>query len=232
MDCSPLGCIGSSGLHPLSKGFSRQEEGEGCHFLLYYWPWFACYFLNTSSPFLSLHLLLLMHFIFDHISAAYICILINILQFYCCFSHWIMSDSFATLWTIALQAPLSVGFPRRRYWGGLPFPPSGGSFWPRDQTLVSCIERQILYHWAIREAHSSVKSKMRTQKVLFKLLLLLFFEECCLLICFLFSKGVVEMTHFLINAVPVSTVYCIKELWYLSLKQSNLVLAWHSPSLS
>ena len=29
---------------------------------------------------------------------------------------------------------------------------SRGSSWPRDQTHVSCIGRQILYHWATREA--------------------------------------------------------------------------------
>ena len=27
-----------------------------------------------------------------------------------------------TPWTVALQAPLSMGFPRQEYWGGLPFP--------------------------------------------------------------------------------------------------------------
>ena len=26
------------------------------------------------------------------------------------------------LWSVALQAPLSVGFPRQEYWSGLPFP--------------------------------------------------------------------------------------------------------------
>ena len=29
---------------------------------------------------------------------------------------------FETPWTVALQAPLSVGFPRQEYWSGLPFP--------------------------------------------------------------------------------------------------------------
>ena len=29
---------------------------------------------------------------------------------------------------------------------------SRGFFWPRDQTHISCIGRQILYHWASREA--------------------------------------------------------------------------------
>ena len=30
---------------------------------------------------------------------------------------------FATLWTVALQTPLFMGFPRQEYWSGLPFPP-------------------------------------------------------------------------------------------------------------
>ena len=31
----------------------------------------------------------------------------------------------ATPWTVACQAPLSMGFPRQEYWSGLPFPPPG-----------------------------------------------------------------------------------------------------------
>ena len=30
-----------------------------------------------------------------------------------------------TPWTIALQAPLSMGFSRQEYWSGLPFSPPG-----------------------------------------------------------------------------------------------------------
>ena len=30
-----------------------------------------------------------------------------------------------TLWTVAPQAPLSMGFSRQEYWSGLPFPSSG-----------------------------------------------------------------------------------------------------------
>ena len=33
-----------------------------------------------------------------------------------------MSDSFVTLWTVAHQAPLSIGFSRQEHWSGLPFP--------------------------------------------------------------------------------------------------------------
>ena len=31
----------------------------------------------------------------------------------------------ATLWTVANQAPLLMGFFRQEYWSGLPFPPPG-----------------------------------------------------------------------------------------------------------
>ena len=32
---------------------------------------------------------------------------------------------FSTLWTVALQAPPSVGYSRQEYWSGLPFPSPG-----------------------------------------------------------------------------------------------------------
>ena len=39
-----------------------------------------------------------------------------------CFSR---VQLFATLWTVALQAPLSMGFSRQEYWSGLLCPPPG-----------------------------------------------------------------------------------------------------------
>ena len=32
----------------------------------------------------------------------------------------VVSDSFATPWTVVLQVPLSMGFSRQEYWSGLP----------------------------------------------------------------------------------------------------------------
>ena len=32
---------------------------------------------------------------------------------------------FVTPWTVACQAPLSMGFSRQKYWSGLPFPSPG-----------------------------------------------------------------------------------------------------------
>ena len=37
----------------------------------------------------------------------------------------VMSNSFATPWAVAHQAPLFMEFSRQEYWSGLPFPPSG-----------------------------------------------------------------------------------------------------------
>ena len=45
---------------------------------------------------------------------------------------------FATLWTVALQAPPSMGFSRQEYWSGLPFPSPGYLPDPGIE-LVSCI---------------------------------------------------------------------------------------------
>ena len=40
-------------------------------------------------------------------------------------SHFSCIPLFATPWTVACQAPLSMGFSRQEYWIGLPCPPPG-----------------------------------------------------------------------------------------------------------
>ena len=40
-------------------------------------------------------------------------------------SHLSRVRLFVTLWTVAHQAPLSMGFSRQEYWSGLPFPSPG-----------------------------------------------------------------------------------------------------------
>ena len=45
----------------------------------------------------------------------------------CPIAVWSLSrvQFFAAPWTVAHQAPLSMGFPRQEYWSGLPFPSPG-----------------------------------------------------------------------------------------------------------
>ena len=58
-----------------------------------------------------------------------------------CFScFWL----FATLWTVACQAPLSLGFSRQEYWSGLPYPP------PEDLPNPGIEPRSLnLLHWQV-----------------------------------------------------------------------------------
>ena len=43
----------------------------------------------------------------------------------CVFSYFSRVCLFGTLWTVACQAPLPVGFSRQEYWGELPCPLPG-----------------------------------------------------------------------------------------------------------
>ena len=47
-----------------------------------------------------------------------------------------------TTWTVACQAPLSMGFSRQEYWSGLPCPPPGDRSDPG-------IELASLLHWQV-----------------------------------------------------------------------------------
>ena len=58
---------------------------------------------------------------------------------------------FATLWTVARQAPLSMGCPRQdNKWVAISF--SRESSWPKDWTCVSCIGGRFCTVWDTREA--------------------------------------------------------------------------------
>ena len=51
---------------------------------------------------------------------------------------------FATLWTVAHQAPLSMGFSRQEYWSGLPFPPPGDLFHPGIEPRSPALQADAL----------------------------------------------------------------------------------------
>ena len=73
----------------------------------------------------------------------------------CAHAHSVVFDS-ATPWSVALQAPLSMGFPRQEHWSGLPFPPPGDLPDPgiEPYRLLRC--RQLLHRWATREAQGHI----------------------------------------------------------------------------
>ena len=65
------------------------------------------------------------------------------------FSHvWLL----ATPWTVACQAPLSMGFSRQEYWSGLPFLSPDDLPDPRIEPASPALAGGFFYHWATREA--------------------------------------------------------------------------------
>ena len=64
---------------------------------------------------------------------------------------WSCVRLFVIPWTVAYQAPLSMGFSRQEYWSGLPISFSRRSFWPRNWTQVSCLVGRCFTVQATRE---------------------------------------------------------------------------------
>ena len=60
---------------------------------------------------------------------------------------------FVTPWTVAGQAPLSMGILQAKILESVAMPSSWGSSHPRDWTQVSCIAGGFFTVWATREAH-------------------------------------------------------------------------------
>ena len=69
-------------------------------------------------------------FISKNTSSGKIIILLSFNNIICYVSimlgHFSCVWLFATPWTVAHQAPLCMGFSRKEYWSGLPFPTPGG----------------------------------------------------------------------------------------------------------
>ena len=64
---------------------------------------------------------------------------------------------FATPWTVAYQAPPSMGFSRQECWSGLPFPSPRDLPWPRDWTRVSRIVGRPFTVWATWEVKTIIQ---------------------------------------------------------------------------
>ena len=85
-------------------------------------------------------------------------VMVNFMSIGCMRAQSCLTLCLCDLWTVALQAPLSMEFFQAiiLQWVAISF--FKGSSWPRDQTCVSytsCIARRVLYHWAIWEARAA-----------------------------------------------------------------------------
>ena len=64
---------------------------------------------------------------------------------------------FVTPWTVAHQAPLSLGFSRQDFWSVLPCYPSSSFLNPEFEAFVSCSAGSFFTRWATGEVHESVR---------------------------------------------------------------------------
>ena len=107
--------------------------------------WLVCHCVGLSPPlslFFPLTFSLPLPRSISHLSSPYFiaCML-------SCFSH---VQLFVTPWTVALQAPLTVGFSRQDYWSGLPCPLPGDLPDPgiEPASLVSpALAGRFFSHW-------------------------------------------------------------------------------------
>jgi len=115
------------------------------NFWVAFWPLRSCYFTRS---YLFVYLLSFLQVVKTYLSSSM------------CFSPRVMSNSFETLWTVAQQAPLSMGYPKQEYWSGLPFlsprdlPDPGMETISPALQVVSCIACRFFTDWVTREALS------------------------------------------------------------------------------
>ena len=136
-----------------------RNTGVGCHFLL------QCMKVKSESEVAQSCLTLSdpidcslpgssIHGIFQARVLGWVTIAFSGIYYECIFSH---VQLFATPWTVARQAPLSMGFSKQEYWSGVSMSFSRGSSRPRDRTQVSRIAGRRFTLWATREALLSVR---------------------------------------------------------------------------
>ena len=76
------------------------------------------------------------------------------------FSRRAVSNSFATPWTVAHQAPLSMGFPGHEYWSGLPSPSPGDVSDPGIKPGSPALAGGFFIIWASREAVGRIRTPL------------------------------------------------------------------------
>ena len=75
-----------------------------------------------------------------------VCVCVCVCPYVHTLSHLSLVQLFATLWTVAIQSPLSMGILQAGIQEWIAMPSSRGSSRPRNWAHVSYICRQVLYH--------------------------------------------------------------------------------------
>ena len=113
-----VGGGGGTDFHPVEKAVEEPDGlmSMGSHRVGHTWSNLAAA-ANLNQHFWLAICITDFGFAFGLVVISYLLLLL--------FSHQVVSNSFVTPWTVAHQAPLSMGFPRQEYWRSLPFPSPG-----------------------------------------------------------------------------------------------------------
>ena len=132
-------------------------------------------------------------------------------------------STLATPWTVARQAPLSMGLFRQEYRSGLSFPSPGESSQHRDQTPVSCVAGRFFYH---RSYQGSPLPSSYTQHVsaLKCQLLLLACKFYDLQFYFFWKKQNTLLRSEVQDPLPLDSLFCMDQatIELISLSQRSL----------
>ena len=119
----------------------------------------------------------------------------------CVLSHLSPVWLFVTLWTVAREDLLSMGFSRQEYWEGVVMASSRGSSRLKDWKLcllwfLHCM--WILYHWATSEARTCYSSFLRY--LLIHLFIWLY--QILVVACRIFSFGMWTLSFGIWDLIP------------------------------
>ena len=131
---------------------------------------------------------------------------------------------FATLWTVACQAPLSVGFFRQEYWSGLPDPPPDMDIYMCTKQ-VYCFKRNNSYIWCSGRAvfSNGLRVFCGTCQHIFFCNIYFFIWLCWVLVA---SCGVFSCSTWTLQLWPVGSVVVVRQLSSCAVRTQLLCSMW------
>ena len=110
--------------------------------------------------YLSLSVLFYLAYCSPILSTLSINVRISFLVLNCCCSVTKLYLTLTNPWTVACQAPLSIGFPSQEYWSGLAFLSPVDLFNPRTKLTSPALTDGFFCHWATEVKSESEVSQL------------------------------------------------------------------------
>ena len=127
----------------------------------------------------------------------------------CLLSHFSHIQLCTTLWTVACQAPLYMGFSRQEYWNGLPFPSPGIVPNPELEPMFPALAGRFFTTYSTCEAWFNVLESTKYFR-----LRITYFLNCCKNKANWKIKKILQMHNIL--KMFISSVQLLSHVWLWS----------------